>query len=238
MSVEGERMRTFLPALCATLAIASPAAGATRNFGITDFTKVRIEGPYSVTFTTGVAPYARGSGSQTALDRLAIEVRGDTLVVRTDRSAWGGYPGADPGPVEVSVGTHDLSSASLTGAGSIAINRVTGLSFALSVQGSGAARIDEVAADQFSVSLGGTASARLVGTAKKLNAALRGLSTLDAAKLSTPNVDVSAEGSATIDAVAAQTARVDASGPTTIRFSGKPSCELHVNGSASVSGCK
>jgi hypothetical protein len=231
-------MRTFLLAVSATLTLAAPAAAATRNYGITDFAKVRIEGPYKVTLTTGVAPYAKASGSPAALDRVAIEVRGDTLVVHTDPNAWGGYPGADPGPVEVSIGTHDLSSAVLTGAGNIGINRVAGLSFGLVVQGSGAAEIKEVAADQFSVILAGTASAKLAGHAKKLNAVVRGISTLDATKLAAPNVHVSAEGSATIDAVAAQTAQVDASGPATIRFAGKPSCELHVSGSASVSGCK
>lgn len=231
-------MRTFLLAFPLMLAIASQAEGATRNYGITNFTRVRVEGPYKVTLTTGVPPFARASGSPAALDRVAVEVRGDTLVVHTDPSAWGGYPGIDPGPVEVSVGTHDLVNASLTGSGSMAINRVTGLSFVLSVQGSGAAQISDVAADQMNVSLAGTASAKLAGRAKRVTALVRGLSALDAARLDTPAVHISAEGSATIDAAAAQTAQVDASGPATIRLTGTPSCELHVNGSARVSGCK
>lgn len=238
MSVEGERMRTFLLAVSATLAVAAPAGAATRNFGITDFTKVRVEGPYKVTMTTGVPPFAKASGTPAALDRVAIEVRGDTLVVHTDPNAWGGYPGMDPGPVEVSIGTHDLSTASLNGAGSMAINRVRGLSFALAVQGSGAAQIADVEADQFNVSLVGTASAKLAGHAKKLTAFVRGVSTLEASKLSTPDAHVTAEGSATVDAIVAQSAQVDASGPATIRFAGHPSCELHVSGSTSVSGCK
>lgn len=238
MNVEGGLMRTFLMTLPLMLAIAPAAQGATRSYGITDFTKVRLEGPYKVTLVTGVPPFARSSGSSTALDRVAVEVRGDTLVVHTDPSAWGGYPGIDPGPVEISVGTHDLSSASLNGSGSLAINRVTGLSFALAVQGSGTAQINDVAADQLNVSLAGTASARLAGRTKRLTALVRGLSALEAAKLSTPGAHISAEGSATIDAAVAQSAQVDATGPATIRFTGSPSCELHVTGSASVSGCK
>lgn len=238
MSVEGERMRTFLLAVPPLLALATPADAATRTFGITDFTKVRVEGPYKVTLTTGVAPFARASGSSVALDRVAIEVRGDTLVVHADKNGWGGYPGEDPGPVEVTVGTHDLSNVALTGAGSLGINRVTGLTFALGVQGSGAVQIDDVAADQFSVSLAGTASARLAGRTKRLTATLRGISALDAAKLGSPTAAITAEGSATVDAVATDTAQVNASGPATIRFAGRPSCELHLTGSTSVSGCK
>ncbi|HEV2594114.1 MAG TPA: head GIN domain-containing protein [Sphingomicrobium sp.] len=231
-------MRTFLITVPLMLAIAPSAQGATRSYGITDFTKVRVEGPYKVTLVTGVPPYAKASGSSTAMDRIAVEVRGDTLVIRTDPSAWGGYPGIDPGPVEVSIGTHDLANASLIGSGNIVISRVTGLSFALAVQGSGSAQINDVAADQMNVSLAGTASARLAGRTKRLTAVVRGLSALDAAKLSTPGVHISAEGSATIDASVAQSAQVEATGPATIRFSGSPSCELHVSGSASVSGCK
>jgi hypothetical protein len=230
-------MRTFLLA-AALVASAAPSAAATRNYGITSFTKVRVEGPYKVSLTTGVPPFARASGSPGALDRVAVEVRGDTLVIRTDPSAWGGYPGEDPGPVQISVGTHDLSSAALTGAGSLAISRVQGLTFALSVQGSGGAAIDDAAADQLEVNLAGTASAKLKGHALQLTALVRGLSSLDAAKLPAKDAHITADGSATIDADATDTARIDAWGPATIRLSGQPACTLKVSGSTSVSGCK
>lgn len=230
-------MRTFLLALSAT-ALAGPAAGAIRNFAITSFTKVRIEGPYKVALATGVAPFAKATGSATALDRIAIETRGDTLVVHADPNAWGGYPGEDPGPVEVTIGTHDLSNVTLTGAGSLAINRVQGLSFGLSLLGSGAVEIDDVAADQMQVGIAGTASTRLSGRTNHLAATVRGLSSLDAANLRSHDVEITAEGSATIAANATNTARIEASGPATIRLSGRPSCTLKITGSTSVSGCR
>jgi Putative auto-transporter adhesin, head GIN domain len=231
-------MRTFLLVIAATGALPAQAVAATRSFGITSFTKVRIEGPYKVTLATGVAPFAKASGSAVALDRVAIETRGDTLVVHTDPSAWGGYPGENPGPVEISIGTHDLTNADLTGAASLAIDRVRGPSFALAVQGSGAAQIDDVAADQLQVNLAGTASAKLSGQARSLTALVRGLSSLDAAKLIAPDAHITADGSATIDANARNTARIDAWGPATIRLAGRPSCTLKVTGSTSVSGCR
>lgn len=238
MVVEGKRMRTFLIAAAASLVLASPAQAATRNFGITGFTKIRVEGPYKVTLATGVAPFAKASGSATALDRVAIDVRGDTLVIQTNPSAWGGYPGENPGPVEVAIGTHDLSNASLTGAGSLAIDRVQGLTFALAVQGSGAAEIDNVAADEMQVNLAGTASAKLKGKARSVTALVRGLSALDAASLATPDAHITADGSSTIDANVTDTARIDAWGPATIRLTGRPSCTLKVTGSTNVSGCR
>ena len=72
----------------------------------------------------------------------------------------------------------------------------------------------------------------------KVTALIRGLSSLDAANLSSPDTHITADGSATIEANATDTARVDAWGPATIHFSGHPSCTLKVSGSTSVSGCR
>src|SRR5207302_6442980 len=168
-------MRTFLLSAAAfALAFAAPAGAATRNFGITGFEKVRIEGPFKVRLTTGVAPFASASGSPAAIDRVAIDVRGNTLVVHSNTSSWGGYPGQGGGTVEISLGTHDLSSAWLNGSGTLAINKVKGLSFDLSVAGSGGATIGQTNVDQLNVAVTGTASASLRGQADRLPAVVRG----------------------------------------------------------------
>jgi hypothetical protein len=233
-------MRTFLIAVTALLATwPLPAHSANRNYGVAGFTKIRVEGPYKVTVKTGVAPFAKASGSPAALDRVQVDMRGDTLVVHSNSgAAWGGYPGAASGPAEIFIGTHELSRASVTGAGTISIDRVEGLSFALSLQGSGAGEIGKVESDQINVSLVGTASAKLGGRARKMTALVRGVSALDSAAMTVPHAHISADGTATVDANVTETARVDASGPATIRLTGQPSCTLKVSGAATVSGCK
>jgi len=230
-------MRTFL--LAAGIAVlAVPANAATRNFGITGFEKVRVDGPFKVTLTTGVAPFARATGATDALDRVAVEVRGNTLVVHSNLDSWGGYPGKDSGPVEIRLGTHDLSAAWINGSGAIAIDRVKGLSFDLSVQGSGSGQIGQVNVDQLNVSVVGTASARLAGQAAKMTAVIRGISSLDAAALATKDATLGADGAATIAANVDNSVTVDATGPATVNIEGSPSCTLRVSGSASVSGCR
>ena len=230
-------MRTFL--LAAGIAVlAAPASAATRNFGITGFEKVRVDGPFKVNLTTGVAPFATATGSPQALDRVAVEVRGNTLVVHSNLDSWGGYPGKDSGPVEISLGTHDLSAAWLNGSGAIAIDRVRGLSFDLSVQGSGAGQIGQVSVDQLNVSVVGTASAKLAGQAAKMTAVIRGISTLDAAALATKDATLGADGAATIAANVDNSVPLDATGPATVNIAGGPSCTLRVSGPASVSGCR
>jgi hypothetical protein len=238
MTVEGGRMRTFLIAAAAAALLASPTGAATRNFGITSFDKIRVDGPFRVTLSTGVAPFARASGSAAAIDRVAIDVEGNTLVVHNNLSSWGGYPGKDPEPVAITLGTHDLTSAWLNGSGLLSIDRVKGLSFGLSVQGSGASEIGQVDVDLLNVNIGGTANAKLAGQAARMTAIVRGISSLDAARLSAKDATIGAVGTATIDASVSNAVTVDASGPATVRFSGRPSCTLRVSGSASVSGCR
>ena len=105
----------FLPLLIAA-SLSAPAAAADRNFTVTGFEKIRVDGPFRVKLTTGVAPFAKASGSPTAINAVSVEVQGQTLVVRRNPSGWGGYPGEAPGPVEISVGTHDLTNAWVNGA--------------------------------------------------------------------------------------------------------------------------
>jgi len=235
-------MRTFLalglPALLLACA-AAPAGAATRNFGVSGFDRIRVEGPFKVRLTIGVAPFAKASGgSPAALDSVTLDVQGRTLVVRSNGSSWSGYPGEARGPVEISIGTHDLNAAWLNGSGSLAIDKARGLSFDLSIQGAGSASIGSVAVDQLKVSISGTASVSLAGTAPKLTAIVRGVSSLDAAGLTTKDATIGAQGPATVRANVTNTAKVDAQGAATVELGGRPACTVKASGSASVNGCR
>jgi hypothetical protein len=232
------RMRTFLLSIAVSAALASPAGAATRNFGINSFEKVRVEGPFIVKLTTGVAPFATASGSSAAIDKVAIDVRGNTLVVHSNLSSSGGYPGQNSGPVEISIGTHDLSSAWTSGSGSLSIDKVRGLSFDLSVQGSASATIGTADVDQLQVAVVGSGNARLAGRAGKLTAVVRGIGTLDASNLAAKDATIGAEGAATVTSSVSNSATIDANGPATLTFTGNPACTIRGGSSATVTGCK
>ena len=231
-------MRFHLPLLALAAVLAAPAAAATRNFGVSGFDRVRVDGPFKVTLSTGIAPFARASGPQAALDRVAVDVQGRTLVVRPARSSWGGYPGEAQGPVEIVIGTHELGSAWVNGAGSLTIDKVRGLSFDLSVQGPGLIGIQQADVDQLRIAIAGTGSVSLAGKAGKMTAIVRGVSSLDATGLVAKDAKIGAEGPATIKATVTNEAVVDGSGVATITLAGSPSCTAKLTGSASVSGCR
>lgn len=226
-------------AFAALLLLAAPAWAAERNYSVTSFDRIRVDGPYQVTLKTNVSPFARASGDRAAIDALSIKVEGRTLIVRADSGGgWGGYPGAARGPVTIALGTHDLSTAWVNGAGALFIDKVKGLSFDLAIQGSGLARIDSANVDQLRIGLSGAASSRIAGRALKMNATVRGTSTLDAESLSVKDAVIGAEGPSTVRASVSGSAKVDAVGLASVALAGAPSCTVKAQGSATVTGCR
>lgn len=232
-------MRTRLPAFLLALACAVPAHGASRNFEIAGFEKIRVEGPFKVRLTTGVPPSAKATGPQSGIDRIAIDLVGRTLVIHNSLSAWSGTLDSDnSGPVEVVIGTHDLNAATLMGAGTLEISAVKGLSFDLSAQGSGQIAIDRADVDQLSVGLTGTASSIVAGKAGTLKIKAQGVTAFDGSALTAKDASVSVNGASTVKAGVSNSADIVASGPATVSLSGNPSCTSRLGGSASVTGCR
>jgi hypothetical protein len=231
-------MRTWFPALCLAAFAASPALAATRNYSVTSFDRVRVDGPFKVSLTTGVAPFATAAGTPAALDGVSLDVEGRTLIIRRNTSSGSGYPGKPNGPVEIKVGTHELSQAWVNGSGTLAIDRVKGLTFNLAMQGSGLAEIGDAAVDQLKVGISGAASAAISGSVPKLTALVRGASSLDAARLSVKDAVVGAEGPAVVKLAVSNSAKIEGRGTSTIEISGDPACTVKSEGSTTVTGCR
>src|SRR3546814_11724828 len=102
----------------------APAQSAERRYTVTDFDRIQVDGPFVVTLATGKSPSATASGGSRALERVAIDVEGRTLRISPNRSAWGGYPGEQRGPVAIVVTGHDLRAASVNWSGRLVIDEV------------------------------------------------------------------------------------------------------------------
>ena len=214
------------------------AAPTTRNYSVTSFDRIRIDGPYKVELKTNVSPYARATGSALSLDGLSVIVEGRTLIVRSSGGGWGGYAGENRGPVTISVGTPDLRNAWINGPGALAVDQVRGLSFDLAIQGAGIAQLDQVEVDQLKAGISGSGSARLSGKVAKLTATVRGTSTFDGDGLQVKDAVIGAEGPSTVRTTVTNSAKIDALGLASVTLAGKPACMVNAKGSATVSGCK
>jgi hypothetical protein len=230
-------MRLLLAAMILSAA-AAPATGAERRFTVTGFERIRVDGPFAVTLATNTAPFASAQGSASALDRIVIEMQGRTLVVRRDRTGWGGSPKDADQSVEIALGTHDLSAAWVNGSGSLAIDRIKGLRFDLAVAGAGLADVAEADVDQLRVSLLGSAVGKIRGKALRLSTSVDGASALQGADLTVKDATISSTGPASVELTVTDTAKITAQGAGLVTLHGRPACTSRLEGSATVNGCK
>lgn len=227
-------MTRTLPFALLALAAAVPAAAAERNYSITDFDKVQVDGPYRVVLTTGRPSAARAEGSREAIDQLSVDVVGGTLRVRRNRSAWGASSSDSAGPVTVALTTRDLRNASMVGSGSLDVDRATGLRVDLSVSGSGRLTVVAVEADNLFVGLLGSGRITLAGRVKQLRATLQGSGDLAAAGLSADDAQIASETAGSVAVGVTRTAKVTATGPGDVEIVGSPTCTVQAKGSGQV----
>ncbi|GLR48317.1 GIN domain-containing protein [Sphingomonas astaxanthinifaciens] len=219
------------------LAASTPlsAAGLPRTFTVTSFDRIRMEAPYAVTLTTGRAPSARAEGSPQALDAIDLRVEGTTLILR-QRSGFGSDGSGSP--VRIMLSTPSLRTALMVGAGSLAIDRMDGLSVDLAMQGSGVLSVGRIAADKVNAAAQGSGKLSLAGTAKMASYLNRGTASLAADALAADEVVLSADGAGDAAIQARREAKITAAGPVQVRVSGEPACIVKAIGSAMVSGCR
>ena len=228
-------MIRIMPAfLLLALSAAAPAFAAERRFTVTDFDRVQVDGPFEVVLTTGKAPSAGASGSAQALDRISVDVQGRTLRVRPDRSGWGGFPGEGAGPVRITLSTHGLRAATVTGSGRLSIDKAKAMRFDLAVSGSGRIGLGSLEADNLVVGLLGSGLIEVGGKAKKLRATIQGSGDLNAQRLTVEDAEINADTSGTIDVGVGRTAKVVSTGPGDTIVTGKAACTVKALGPGRV----
>ncbi len=221
-------------ALLLAVLIASPALAAERGLTLTDFDRVRVEGPYVVDVTSGKSASGKLIGTPQAFDRITVQVQDHTLVIRPNRSGWGGNPDTDGGPVRVKITVPVLRTAWVNGSGVVTIAGMRGATLDLVLQGSGSLSVSAIQADRLSVGLTGAGSATVSGKASQVTITTRGGGALDASALATQDIKVSSEGSGDVKATASRSAKVTSSGAGNIVVAGKPACIVSNVGAGSV----
>ncbi len=218
----------------ALLATACPAHAAERSYTVTSFDRIRVEGAFAVTVTSNRGPSIRASGSPAALDEVIARVEGRTLLLRRSESEWGGYPGEARGPVRIAVTVAQLSAASLTGSGSLAIDGMRGQRIDLVLDGSGRLDLARVETDRLAATLVGAGTMAVAGEVADARVTVRGSGTVDSAGLTVTDAIVTADGAPTVRLAARRTAAVQANGSGSVTVSGKPACTVRNTGTGQV----
>ena len=210
----------------ALLAAPGIAHAADRSFLVGSFTRIRIDGPFAVTVTTGKSPGARATGSANALDGLTIRVDGDTAVVTMGAGNWSSDSGQMIVPPRVTLTTPTLNAATVNAGATLSIDAMKGQKVSLAVNGSGAMTVGAVTADQLDARVVGTGQMTLAGAAQRAQVVVTGAGSVDATGLVAGDLTARSDGSGRLDLAARYTANITTTGLGPVTVAGSPSCTV------------
>ena len=220
-------MTRFLIPLFALTALAAPAFAEDRHYAIEDFDRVIAEGPYVVHLVTGRATSAIAHGSREALDRMSLDVQGQMLRIRRNRSSWNGGSGADPGLVTIDLVTRSVRSVRLIGPVRFDADAVRGLRVEFSVEGSGTLHATRLNADALSLALLGSGRLDIAGAAGTLAATFQGTGDLAAPGLVAHNATIVSTTSGAVALTVNGPATVTNNGIGNVRILGRAVCTIN-----------
>lgn len=212
---------------------AQPARTARQTFVIGDFDTIRMEAPVDVTVVSGKGASATGTGDRATLDALTLQMSSRVLTVRLNRDMRG--VGARPlGTARIALTTGTLARASVSGAGTLTVDRLKGDTGEATLRGSGSLAVATVAVERLRVGMLGAGTITLAGRAGDAMVTLAGSGKLDAAALAVRRLRFTGDGAATAVIATADTADVNASGAVQVDVAGTAKCAVRMAGSAKV----
>lgn len=214
---------------------AGAAHGAERSFSIADFERIRAEGPFNIIVETGKGTAARATGAADALDRVDIQVQGRMLVIRPNRSSWGGWSNKASPAAAIRITVPLLKAVSMSGSGSISISKMRHAQLKIWFDGSGSLSVGTVEADRLDVTAQGSGKMKLAGRAAQAFVLGAGPTSVDAAALKTRDLQLTWQSAGNITIAADRTAKVTSAGSGNVTIEGKPACTVNAVGSGEVS---
>ncbi len=217
-------------AIILLLALSSPALAAEKTFMTTGFTAINVAGMHRVVVTTSTAPLVRAVGEQSMIDRLKIEVNGQTLKISESKDSGWSWSGNVSEPVTIYVTTHSLEHARLTGSGDFEVDYMHGDRVSLSLSGSGDMNVAKLHAANLDISLTGSGDIKAAGECNEAQISLTGSGDVDAAALTCKVLDAKISGSGNVVADVSRAARLNTVGSGNMTITGSSTCEVKASG--------
>jgi hypothetical protein len=205
-----------------------------RNYPVGAFERIALAGAYDVTVRTGANPSVQAHGSQQSIERLVVEVHGNTLRIHPEKRSGMSFNWGSPSKVMLTVTVPRLSAAELGGSGGMRIDRVVGDSFEGAVAGSGDLRIGEVQVARLRMGISGSGQAEARGRAQQAQYDIAGSGGINARNVAAETAAVSIAGSGEVTAHATRSAKVDIAGSGDVEIVGGAKCTVSKAGSGNV----
>lgn len=217
---------------CTTQAAAAPV---TRAFTVTGFDRIAVSGSYDVAVRVGPGVAVRATGDSQALDRLTVAVESGILRIRPDATRGNNWSeNRNFGKVTVAVTVPALRGASVSGSGSLAIDRVRAAEFQASLAGSGDMAIATLQAERLVAAISGSGDLTAAGKVGLVKATVAGAGSIAGADLAAADANVSVIGSGDVALGVSRDATVSALGSGDVTITGTARCAVTQRGSGNV----
>ena len=205
-----------------------------RDYKVGEFDRIDLGGAYDLTVRTGAAPSVHARGGENVLDRMDVEVKNGTLVIRPKKKGWDlGW--TSNGKVDLTITVPSLSGASLAGAGDIRIDRVAGDSFEGNIAGSGDLRVEKIEVGSLKFDVAGAGNVHAIsGRAKNAEYGITGAGDIQAKGVTSETASVSITGAGGVTANATKTADVSIVGAGDVNLAGGAKCTVSKVGAGDV----
>ncbi len=226
----------FWKAGVTTIALLSVQAAyaAERNFTVTDFDRIEVDGAFDVSVETGKSPSVRASGSTTAVDQLLVEIRARTLRIRPARTNWGGWPGEKPAAPSIKVTVPALKDAFLRGSGTLSLSKMRAATVRIFQTGGGQVTVGAIQTDQIIVSQTGSGLVTLSGKALIGKVTTDGAGRIAAEQLSIGDLTLQTASAGAISLMAVRSAKIVSNGSGEVIVLGNPACTVSAVGPGQV----
>jgi len=219
-----------LAGLCSLLLAASPAWA--RDWNASGFDKVDLAASASVQIHAAPGFAVQADGDPDLIRRLDIAVRRGTLVI-------GWLPGQAPHGMRnqrlaIRVTMPRVAGATVSGAGTIAVDRADAPTFAGRVGGAGTLRIATLRTHEALLDVSGTGSLEAAGTADRVVAHLTGVGSIKTGALGARAGLIGMSGTGSVVARIDGPVEVRLSGLGSVNVLGKPTCVIRKSGWGSV----
>lgn len=221
--------RLILAALL--LSAAAPAFAAERNFPNAGFDKVDLAAAANVDVHTGARFAVHASGDPKWLDLLNIRVVQGTLVIGWTREH---INMSKHDPIRIQISMPRIAGATLSGAGTITVDRADGPDFAATLRGAGTIDLPALHTDRARFEMGGAGKITAAGSAGSVDAHVRGFGAIELAGLAARAGRFDMSGTGSIKARVDGPADVTMNGVGSVDVVGAPRCTIHKHGLGSV----
>lgn len=225
-------MRRWIYAALLGAGVGTPAAAADRSFAAAGFDKINLAAAATVEVRTGDRFAVHAEGDQSLLDRLEITVRDGTLIV-----GWRRGPAIQlnrNNNLHVTVAMPRIAAATVSGAGTLSVDRAETPDFAATLRGAGTLRLPSLHAQRVRLDMNGAGQIVAAGSAGQIEAHLNGVGAIDAAQLAARAGHLTMSGTGSIKARVNGPADVTMAGIGRVEVRGQARCAIHKSGLGSV----